>query len=174
LASRRTTVATAVEIEGLRKQLENNKCDLNERLEIMKERLELANEGSNAGEDIVTQQERLSDEIESIKSCLAVCARASERLKQAENHEYEDVSVDETGRQFIFSTTGGKLTARRVKCSVNASQLLGAMSSSDLALALGKIPDGLHQTTAVQNQSRLSTPFLDIRQPCDRQLDRRG
>jgi len=159
------------QLEGM---IEENRNELNDALQIMTSRLELASEGKNAEEDVSDDQKRQSAEVQSIKDCLAVCSKASERLKQAGDHEYEDVIVDRAGKQIIVSTTGGKLTARRVKCAVDASQVLGAMSSADLERTLSFLPTGSDQTTTQQNQSRFSTPIQDICELGGKPVDRRG
>ena len=59
------------------------------------------------------QQERLQEEKESIKRCLAICAQASEHVNQLRPSGLEDVSAAQD-TQVRVGTAGGLISAKRM------------------------------------------------------------
>ncbi|KAF4610369.1 hypothetical protein G7Y89_g15750 [Cudoniella acicularis] len=60
------------------------------------------------------EQERIQEEIDSIKQCLAICAEASVQAGQDRTSIFEDVSLTDDGRQAIVSTIGDLISAKRI------------------------------------------------------------
>ena len=78
------------------------------------------------------EQERIQEEIESVKQCLTICANASELAQQERVNIFEDVSMADDGHQVIVSTLGDLILARRVTAGARSMQLMGQMSDDSL------------------------------------------
>ena len=78
------------------------------------------------------EQEKIQEEIDSIKQCLAICADASKRAEQDRINVFEDVSMADDGHQVIVSTLGDLIVARRVTAGARSMQLMGQMSDASL------------------------------------------
>ena len=78
------------------------------------------------------EQEKIQEEIDSIKQCLNICAEASERSQQDRINIFEDVSMADDGQQVIVSTLGDLIVARRVTAGARSMQLMGQMSDDSL------------------------------------------
>jgi len=79
-----------------------------------------------------TEQERIQEEIDSIKKCLAICAEASVQAGQDRTNIFEDVSMTDDGRQAIVSTIGDLISAKRITAGARSMQLMGQMSDESL------------------------------------------
>jgi hypothetical protein len=77
-------------------------------------------------------QERIQEEIDSIKQCLAICAEASVQAGQDRTNIFEDVSMTDDGRQAIVSTIGDLVSAKRITAGARSMQLMGQMSDESL------------------------------------------
>jgi hypothetical protein len=77
-------------------------------------------------------QERIQEEIDSIKQCLAICAEASVQAGQDRTNIFEDVSMTDDGRQAIVSTIGDLISAKRITAGARSMQLMGQMSDESL------------------------------------------
>lgn len=78
------------------------------------------------------ENEQTLREVESNKQCLAVCAHASEEVRQLRTNTFENVSVGEGAHQVIVATLGDLISAQRVTAAVGAKQWLGQMSDTTL------------------------------------------
>lgn len=78
------------------------------------------------------EQERIREEINSTKQCLAICADASKRAQQERTNVFEDVSMADDGHQVIVSTLGDLISATRVTAGARSVQLMGQMSDDSL------------------------------------------
>jgi hypothetical protein len=79
-----------------------------------------------------TEQERIQEEIDSIKQCLAICAEASVRAGQDRTNIFEDVSMADDGQQAIVLTIGDLISAKRITAGARSMQLMGQMSDESL------------------------------------------
>lgn len=102
-------------------QLEGHLQDLDNRLQ----NLSLPNEQA-------TEQERIKEELNSIKQCLAICAQASTQANKERMNVFEDVSIADDGHQVLVSTIGDLILARRVAAGARSWQWLGQMSDDSL------------------------------------------
>lgn len=78
------------------------------------------------------EQERIQEEIDSIKQCLAIYAEASVQAGQDRTNIFEDVSMTDDGRQAIVSTIGDLISAKRITAGARSMQLMGQMSDESL------------------------------------------
>ena len=78
------------------------------------------------------EQERIQEEIDSIKRCLAICAEASVQAGQDRTNIFEAVSMTDDGRQAIVSTIGDLISAKRITAGARSMQLMGQMSDESL------------------------------------------
>jgi hypothetical protein len=78
------------------------------------------------------EEERIREEMASVKQCLSICAEASERAQQERVNIFEDVSMADDGQQVIVSTLGDLILARRVTAGARSMQLMGQMSDESL------------------------------------------
>ncbi|XP_014550607.1 hypothetical protein COCVIDRAFT_31696 [Bipolaris victoriae FI3] len=95
------------------------------------------------------EQDKMREEINSIKRSLAVCAKASEDASAERVNMFDEVSLGEDGHQVIVSTVGDLINARRVSAGARSTQLLGQMSDSTLQ-AIGQ-----RQSHVISKQSPL-------------------
>jgi predicted nucleic acid-binding Zn-ribbon protein len=75
-----------------------------------------------------TERQRIQDELEATKQSLAICAAASERATKNRLNVYEDVLLEEDGRQYIVSTIGDLISAKRISAGARSTQCLGQVS----------------------------------------------
>ena len=78
------------------------------------------------------EQERLQEEKDSVKQCLAICSQASEQVGQVRTNVFEDVSTAQDAHQVAVATLGDLISARRVTAGVGSTQWLGQMSDASL------------------------------------------
>jgi hypothetical protein len=78
------------------------------------------------------EEERIREEIASVKQCLSICAEASERAQQERVNIFEDVAMADDAQQVIVSTLGDLILARRVTAGARSMQLMGQMSDESL------------------------------------------
>lgn len=79
-------------------------------------------------------------EFESIKQCLTVCQDATERISNERINVFEDVETGDDGKQFIVSTFGDLIAARRVKAGARSGQVFGQMLDESLQAAFKVVP----------------------------------
>jgi hypothetical protein len=107
-------------------QLQTHLQDINVRLQNMAlSKLVLS-------DDHVSEQDKIREEMEGIKQCLAICAKASEQATQHRTHVIEDVSADDDVHQVIVATFGDLLDVKHVKAGARSSQWVGQMSDVSL------------------------------------------
>jgi Fungal N-terminal domain of STAND proteins len=130
--SRRAGV-TADVLKEYKEILTNTTSDLEEHLQEIDNRLQtLSLQGSSMTDEDVTERERVQEEKDSTKKCLAICTQASEHADQVKTNVFEDVSAAKDAHQVIVSTLGDLISAKRVTAGVGATQLLGQMSDASL------------------------------------------
>lgn len=111
--------------------LENTTTDLEDRLEDLNDKLEaLSVRESQPANNNTAENERLRDELASVKECLTLCAKVSEHADQVRTNVFEDVSAAQDARQVIVSTLGDLISAKRVTADTGAEQWLGQMSDA--------------------------------------------
>lgn len=111
--------------------LANTTDDLKERLEDLDGKFEaLRIQEISSSDERVAEQGRISEEIDSVKECLAVCDHAKKHVDEVKTHVFEDVSAAENAHQAILSTFSHLISAKRVTAGAGATQWLGGMSDA--------------------------------------------
>lgn len=87
--------------------------------------------GSN---EQAAEQERIREEMDSIKQCLAICAQASTQANKERMNVFEDISLADDGHQVLVSTIGDLISARRITAGAKSRQWLGQMSDESLQM----------------------------------------
>ncbi|KAH7119874.1 hypothetical protein B0J11DRAFT_534780 [Dendryphion nanum] len=78
------------------------------------------------------EQEKLQEEIDSIKQSLLICDRASKKAQSDRTNVFEGVSMDDDGHQVLVSTFGDLVFAKNVSAGARSTQWLGQMSDESL------------------------------------------
>lgn len=158
-------MVTANAIQEFKEMLANTTTDLQDYLENLNNKLEaLSVQGSHIAKND-TAEKSLREDIDSIKDCLALCARASRDADKVRTNVFEDVSAARNAHQIIVSTLDDLISAKRVTAGVDAKQWLGQMSDATvraLARSHGVDLDRVHKTTGdVQEQGGGIKSFED-------------
>jgi hypothetical protein len=132
----------------------SNKLELH--LQTMENRLRSLRSGSRKIPDEQgTEEERIQNERDSAKQCLAICAQASEQANEDRTNIFEDVSMAEDGHQVIVSTIGDLILAKRVSAGARSTQWMGQMSDDSLqqlSKALGLSAMGNAASTELEDR----------------------
>jgi chromosome segregation ATPase len=107
-------------------QLEKNLQNINDRLRHFPSQL------PGVSSEQAAEKERIEEEIDSIKQCLAICAEASKQADKDRTNVFEDISMADDGYQVFVSTIGDLISARRITAGARSIQLLGQMSDDSL------------------------------------------
>jgi len=109
----------------------SNKLELH--LQTIENRLRnLRVQSQKLSDEQAAEQERMQNELESTKQCLAICTQASEQANEDRTNIFEDVSMAEDGHQVIVSTIGDLILAKRITAGARSSQWMGQMSDDSL------------------------------------------
>jgi Fungal N-terminal domain of STAND proteins len=107
-------------------QLEKNLQIINNRLQ------HFSSQSPEAPNEQAAEKERIEEELDSIKQCLAICAEASRQADKDRTNVFEDISMADDGYQVFVSTIGDLISARRITAGARSIQLLGQMSDDSL------------------------------------------
>ncbi|TVY36885.1 hypothetical protein LSUB1_G006896 [Lachnellula subtilissima] len=107
-------------------KLESHLQDIDSRLRI------LALPGPRSSNEQAAEQEKIKEELDSIKQCLTICAQASTQANKERMNVFEDISTADDGHQVLVSTIGDLVSARRVTAGTRSRQWLGQMSDDSL------------------------------------------
>jgi hypothetical protein len=131
-------------------QLEQHLQDLNNRLQ------KFSSQSPTQSKEAVDEQDRMKEEMQSIKQCLVICSQA---VKQAERiNDYEDISMADDGQQVVVSTIGDLISAKRVTAGNRSFQWLGQMSDESLQ-QLSRDRNRSATDNAAQQQTGRDTHF---------------
>ncbi|KAN0101504.1 hypothetical protein V8E51_012014 [Hyaloscypha variabilis] len=78
------------------------------------------------------EEEKIKEELDSIKQCLAICAQASMQVNKYCMNVFEDISTADDGLQIMVSTTADLFSVKRVTVGARSSQLIGQISVDSL------------------------------------------
>ncbi|KAH7379010.1 hypothetical protein BKA64DRAFT_585480 [Cadophora sp. MPI-SDFR-AT-0126] len=107
-------------------KLEDHLQDIDSRLR------NLAMPGARSSDVQASEQEKIKEELDSIKQCLAICAQASTQADKECVNVFEDIFTADDGHQVLVSTIGDLISARRVTAGVRSRQWLGQISDKTL------------------------------------------
>ncbi|OJD20126.1 hypothetical protein ACJ73_08540 [Blastomyces percursus] len=117
-------------LQEYRQKLLAASLDLEKHAERLRTRLEAMSLAVKMEE--TAEWDRIQDERNSLRQCLAICAEASEQTKQARYNEFEDVLSADDAHQVIVSTLGDLILAKRITTGSRSAQWLGQMSDETL------------------------------------------
>jgi hypothetical protein len=179
----RTAAVTTDVLKEYKEMISNTTSDLEEHLQEIDKRVQaLSLRGDMILED-AAKRERMSQEKDSIKQCLAICAQASDKADQVRPSVFKDVPaakdahvfeatnvfkdahIAKDAHQLIVSTLGDLILAKRVTSGLSAKQWLGQMSDTtqqQLSRDLGiDLLGGPAMDKFVKPQSELGARFAD-------------
>jgi hypothetical protein len=107
-------------------QLEKHLQDIDRRLQ--NPLLQTANRADGQS----SEQEKIQEEINSIKDCLAICNQASKQVDQDRINVFEDVVMSDDGQQVIVSTIGDLISAKRITAGSRSIQIMGQLSDESV------------------------------------------
>ncbi|KAH9203539.1 hypothetical protein DL95DRAFT_529608 [Leptodontidium sp. 2 PMI_412] len=124
---------TADTFKTCRAKLSDTTTKLEDHLQDIDSRLRnLAMPGARSSDVQASEQEKIKEELDSIKQCLAICAQASTQADKERVNVFEDIFTADDGHQVLVSTIGDLISARRVTAGVRSRQWLGQMSDETL------------------------------------------
>ena len=97
----------------------NTTSDLEDHLQEIEKKLQnLPLRGDTISDEDVAERERIQEEKDSTKQCLAICAQVSDQVSQLRPNVFEDVSAAKGSHQVDVSALGGLIPAKRVTAQV--------------------------------------------------------
>jgi hypothetical protein len=133
--------------------LKNQIQELQTHLQELFDRLAHLQSNSNGGHaDNETERQRIQDELEATKQSLAICIAASDRATKDRLNVYEDVSIDEDGYQYIVSTIGDLISAKRINAGARSIQCMGQISDDSFQKMLVISPSRRSEIGSVDAQ----------------------
>jgi hypothetical protein len=105
---------------------------LNDHLADVSKRQQALSQQRTVSETTNSEQERLQEEIDSIKQSLSICIEASQKAHNNRTNIFEDVAMADDGHQVIVSTFGDLISARRITAGARSIQWFGQMSDESL------------------------------------------
>jgi flagellar biosynthesis chaperone FliJ len=103
-------------------QLQNHLTEMSNRLK----KLHSDSDTTSVGQE--SERQRIQDEFDSTKQSLALCIGASERATKNRLNVYEEVSIEEDGNQYIISTIGDLISAKKISAGARSVQCMGQLS----------------------------------------------
>jgi predicted nucleic acid-binding Zn-ribbon protein len=105
---------------------------MRDRLHDVTQRQETSSQQHTISADEANEQEKLQEELESIKQSLKICEEASQKAQPDRTNVFEDITMADDGHQIIVSTFGDLISARKVTAGSRSLQLFGQMSDESL------------------------------------------
>jgi hypothetical protein len=153
-------VTTSV-LKECKQRLTNTTSELEENLRKINNRLQnFSSRGARMSGEHAAEQERIQEEKESIKQCLAVCAQASEQVDKDRINVVEDVSSAQDAHQVVVATLGDLISAKRINAEARSAQWLGQMSDASLQ-QLSRDRGRVAMEKAMETQSGMVEEFED-------------
>lgn len=145
-------------LKGCRFNIKSANAQLSNRLHYLGTRLSsIPPDSQQASWSGSMDQERMAEEIESIRQCLGICVQAAEVAEKARINTMEDIAAAEDSRQVLVSTIGDLIAAHRVTAGARSLQCIGQMSDETLQ-QMARIHDvtsaDFAQPTAESRQAR--------------------
>jgi chromosome segregation ATPase len=116
-----------------RESLANGTTRLERRLQDINVRLQnFSVQPLDISDERITEQNRLQEEREYIQQGLDICAEAAKQAHQKQTNVWEDISTAEDSRQFLVSTVGDLVSAKRITLGVRSVTVSGQMSDNSV------------------------------------------
>jgi hypothetical protein len=123
---------TGKTLEECKKELTNTTSQLERQLQDINNRLQNLSQRDGSSNEQRADQERIKEEMDSIKQCLNICSQAAEQAVQGRINVFEYVELADDGHQIIVATLGDLISAKHVKAGARSAQWLGQMSDTSL------------------------------------------
>jgi hypothetical protein len=114
------------QIKQLQKHLQNVSDQLHK----------LQSDSERADFEQESERQRIQDEFDSTKESLALCVEASGRASPTRLNIFEEVSIDEDGNQYIVSTIGDLISAKKIRAGARSLQCMGQLSDQSFQMML--------------------------------------
>lgn len=130
LSARQTTADT---FKALKERLSITTTQLEKHLQDVNSRLEkFSSQPLKESNEQAAEQDRMKEEMESIKQCLAICSQATMQANKERTNDFEDISLSDDGQQVVVATFGDLISAKRVTAGARSFQWIGQMSDESL------------------------------------------
>lgn len=147
--------------KACRDNLANGTARLERRLQDINNRLQnLSLQPLDVSDERVTEQNQLQEEREYIKQGLDICAEASNQANQKHTNVWEDISTGDDVREFLVSTVGDLISARRITLGSGSVLVSGQMSDNSLQ-QLSQDLSNIGIKNVVGPQTGIGTQFED-------------
>lgn len=168
---------TSTRLKDCRAGLALTSFELQTRLARLDDRLERFSkdlQDSNApGQSRSERRKTQSEELDSIRSCLAICADATDEALKKRVNEFEDIQMADDGRQVIVATLGDLISAKRVTVGSRSLQVLGQMSDDSLQQSFkSNIPPTDLRQTSKEGANYVVTPRFVAKHGAGQTLDK--
>jgi hypothetical protein len=107
-------------------QLKTHLQDINDRLD------KQHRQPVGRSKDDAAEQEKIREQLESVKQCLAICARASEKADNNRTIVFDTVSMADDGHQVIVATLGDLISARNITIGARSMQVMGQLTDETI------------------------------------------
>lgn len=155
-SARRVTANT---LKECRERLALTMAQLERRLQDIDSRLQnFSSQRPMTSDQQALERERIREEIDGVKQCLAICAQAAEQANQGRTNVIEDISTAEDSFQAVVATLGDLISAKRVNSGARATQCVGQMSDASLQQISR---DRVHPTIKPKPQTSIPTEVED-------------
>jgi conjugal transfer/entry exclusion protein len=115
----RSAAVTAGVLKEYKQLISNTTTDLEDHLQEIEKKLQnLPSRGDTISDEDAAERERMLEEKDSTKQCLAICAQVFEQVSQVRPNVFEDISAAKDAHQVDISTLGGLIPAKRVTAKV--------------------------------------------------------
>src|ERR1700712_4100882 len=110
----RTVGVTANVLAEYQELISNTRTDLEDHLREIDNKLQaFSQQGSIASDEELAERERVQEERDSTKQCLAICAKVSDQIGHVQPHVFEDVSAGQGTQQVIVERSIGPVSAKQ-------------------------------------------------------------
>ena len=146
-------------LKACREYLTNSTGQLERQLQGINTRLQsFSQQPLDPSDERAAERDRLQEERESIKQSLGICAEASTQAHQKQSNVWEDMSMGDDAREFLVSTVGDLISARRITLASKSVLVSGQMSDQSLQ-QLSQDLNRIGVETVAQRQTGLGTQF---------------
>ena len=155
-SARKTTADT---LQALKEKLSITTTQLEKHLQEVNSRLEkFYSQPLQQSNEQAAEQDRMKEEMESIKQCLAICSQATMQADKERTNDFEDISMSDDGQQVVVSTFGDLVSAKRVTAGARSFQWMGQMSDESLQ-QLSRDRSRIATENATQQQTGTDAQF---------------
>ena len=156
VSARQTTADT---LKAMKEKLSTTTIQLEKHLQDINNRLEkFSSQPLKQSNEQAAEQDRMKEEMESIKQCLEICSQATMQADKERINDFEDITMTDDGQQVVVSTIGDLVSAKRVTAGARSIQWLGQMSDESLQ-QLSRDRSRIASENATQQQTGTDSQF---------------